>query len=323
MSQRSWIILGFVSLVVLSFIAYWDEWKTKLDIIEKQSKNRIDFPNDHQILSLTFYHRDEQSQLNNKRFTKIVSKAKDWEISVPRKRFADARMINSLLQNLRRYQYEKVIDNASLHLNEYGINSSTPDLEVVYKEVSGQLVNWQVYLGDDAPVGYMLYFNLGSPKKVYVGSKHLALMLKKSPFDLREKRMLRPWLNNLLVLKIIKQSGEIMGLTWNGVAENFKNQSGIDVSSELVGKLKNELEKVSISEFLPSDQYSHLNEHFSAYQPWLNVEVRSQTLDKSEFKIYLSGNELVGFDTGKKEVFKLPLSSLRNIDKYFDEIKLN
>ncbi|MFK7822925.1 MAG: DUF4340 domain-containing protein [Oligoflexales bacterium] len=323
MSQRSWIVVGLISLLGLCLLAYYDEWQTNKDLIDQRSKNKIDFPKDQQILSLTFYHRDEQNLLDQMRFTKLVRLAGTWQISAPIKTFADERMVEVLLEHLRKFQYEKTLANTISHLDEFGISSSTPELEVVYQGSSGENPVWQVFLGEDAPVGYMVYFTLNSSGRVYLGSKHLALMLRKSPFDLREKRMLKPWIKDLLKLRIDKQSGESMELIWNTKDDSFKNRSGRIVRPELVGKLKTELEKVSISEFFPSERFQSMIQRFSAQKSWLELTLSSQNAKTSEFKIYLAGSELIGFNTSKEEAFKLPLSSLRYIDKYFDKINLN
>lgn len=322
MSRKWFFVFALTVLGIMTFLAYWDEWRTKQENIEKQSVNRIYFAKNHQIQHLVFYHRSDDGKLDPKRFTKVVPGLYSWEIAFPFKRYADGRMINAFLLNLRRYQYEKILTESSINSQDFGVNTSTPDLEISYKLNSGSLATWRIFLGQDAPVGYMIYFSLDSQPEVFIGSKHLGLILKKSPFDLREKRLLMPWLQDLSQLEIIKQSGARIKILRDDQGQGFKSQTESQLPEELIANFKDELGKISISEFLPLETYQSMNEHFSKHQPWLELMLSGEKDDKEiKFSIYLAGAELVGFNRTIREVFKLPISSLRYVDKYFDQIK--
>ncbi|NRA43442.1 MAG: DUF4340 domain-containing protein [Oligoflexales bacterium] len=317
MNRRSWFIVAFLVLLGMSLIAYWDEWKTEQELVEKQSKNRLKLPKKGQISQLTFYHRDENQHLDASRFTKVRPLEHGWEIVNPVETFADDRAVNTFLKNMNLYQYEKTLANKASEFSLFGIDRGCPDFELEYRTQGGKLAKWRIYLGHDAPVGYMVYFTIDAQKKVYIGSKHLALMLKKSPFDLREKRPLKPWLQDLTELKLIRKAGDPMHFSAKEGAQGFKKESGKALTLEQFQSIKRELEKVAITEFVFHGLYQKMLEHYSKEEPLLSLYIVSKSHQRADFQLYFSGVDLVGFNTKKKEVFKLPIASLRYFDKSF------
>ena len=321
MNHRSWLILSCMALALMTLIAYWDEWQTEQEVYEKASKNRIDFPNKAQIKHLTFYHRDDKLRLNAERFTKVVPNSKSWEISAPLRTFADDRVIDTFLDHMEKYQYEKELDKDFSEFNVFGIDLKCPDVEIAYEKPNGELARWRIFVGQDAPVGYMVYFTLNSMRKVYIGSKHLSLMLKKSPFDLREKRLLRPWLRGIEELVIEKDTKEVLHLRKPPNGNDLVMPSGQLVALEKMEKAREELEKISVTEFLLSESFQEIKDQMVHTQPKLSFIIKNTFSMETTFHIYPNGGEFVALNLVKGEAFKLPLGLVRYVDNSLAYLK--
>ena len=120
----------------------------------------------------------------NKELVEIEKIQEDWIIVSPKKIKANKIVINTMLESLNLYKFKKLIKGKS-QFNKFGLSLDSWTMKIVFEskiDKSPMLF----YFGNDSVIGYKMYFSMGSDQ-VYIGSKHLKLLLNKSLFELREK----------------------------------------------------------------------------------------------------------------------------------------
>lgn len=148
------------------------------------------------ILGLAFVHQIRQDapsaidrrliHLDLDRLNKIVLKSIDetrlllerqsantWSISKDSTLICQDAKITPLLGTLSSYQTKKIIEKQA-SLEAYGLDTPQFVLDLHIPNSTP----WSLAIGRNAPTGFAHYLNIQGQNKVYLGSRHLALVLK-------------------------------------------------------------------------------------------------------------------------------------------------
>jgi len=109
-----------------------------------------------------------------------------WQIAQPEAAEPDGAEVSSLTTNLSTLEVQSVVDENPGDLAEYGL--APPRIEVTFK-AGGQEHRLQV--GRKTPPGTDLYAKRGDEKRVFLIPSYLESTFNKSPFDLRDKTVLK------------------------------------------------------------------------------------------------------------------------------------
>jgi hypothetical protein len=118
--------------------------------------------------------------------TSVLEKTDDtWKMTAPVATGADTTEVSSLTTNLASLAVNRVVDENAADLAEYGL--AEPRITVAYTagDQSGT-----VALGDTSATGSDVYARVGDTHKVVLLSSFIETTFDKSPFDLRDKRVL-------------------------------------------------------------------------------------------------------------------------------------
>lgn len=119
--------------------------------------------------------------------TSVLRKADGtWQMAEPVATDADQTEVSSLSSNLATLEENRVVDENASDLAQYGL--AEPAIEIAFK-ADGD-VNGALALGDKTPTSSDLYAVRPGEQRVFLVSAFLESTFNKTPFDLRDKRIL-------------------------------------------------------------------------------------------------------------------------------------
>lgn len=110
-----------------------------------------------------------------------------WEIVEPVKANADPAELSSVTSNLSSLEVQRVVDENPGDLAQYGLNP--PRVDVAFRVKDAKEFR-HLLVGEKTPTGGDLYAKLQNDKKVFLISSFLDNTFNRTPFDLRDKRIL-------------------------------------------------------------------------------------------------------------------------------------
>ena len=110
-----------------------------------------------------------------------------WTMVEPAQTKADESEVTSIATNLASLERQRVIDDNPTDVSQYGL--ATPRVEVAFRK-SGDKDLTRLFLGEKTPTGGDLYAKLPTEKRVFLVSSFLDGTFNRTPFDLRDKKIL-------------------------------------------------------------------------------------------------------------------------------------
>jgi hypothetical protein len=111
-----------------------------------------------------------------------------WKLTEPTAAPADESEISGIANALATAEISRVVDENPSNLNDYGL--SNPKIGVSFK-VEGEKDYRHLFLGEKTPTGQDLFAKRNDEKKVFLIGSFQETSLNKSPFDLRDKSILK------------------------------------------------------------------------------------------------------------------------------------
>lgn len=190
-------IAGLATLLVgLGALATWDEWKTKKEEKEKETKGLLLSIKPEMIVGLRVKSLpDDGGGDKTAEVSTDITKITDatlrldngkWMITSPVSTPADQQVITDLLKNVTDYKTESEVSTSKEQWAQFGLTSPRRDIEIETND--GKRINF--YVGLNTPVGFSVYTATSTEPKVYTGSQYIATSTGKTLFDLREKKVL-------------------------------------------------------------------------------------------------------------------------------------
>jgi Domain of unknown function (DUF4340) len=111
-----------------------------------------------------------------------------WKLVEPVATAADESEVNAVANALASADVVRVVDENPANLNDYGL--SNPRVQIEFKS-EGATDTHQLFLGEKTPTGSDLFARRNDDKKVFLIAAYQETSLNKSPFDLRDKSLLK------------------------------------------------------------------------------------------------------------------------------------
>jgi hypothetical protein len=116
-----------------------------------------------------------------------LKKAADgWQLTGPQPVRADDSEVSGITSNLASLTIQRVVDENPANLGDYGLRE--PVVEVSYK-TKGAPGFKTLQLGTKTPTGSDMYAKTADDKKVFLVASYLESSFNRTPFDLRDKRI--------------------------------------------------------------------------------------------------------------------------------------
>jgi hypothetical protein len=113
--------------------------------------------------------------------------ADGWALVEPTAAGADQTEVNGLAQSLASLRVQRVVDENPADVAQYGLDPAR--VEVGFR-AAGDAAMTRLLLGDRTPTGSEVYARTAGESRVFLVSSYLESTFTKSPFDLRDKRIL-------------------------------------------------------------------------------------------------------------------------------------
>jgi hypothetical protein len=120
--------------------------------------------------------------------TTLTKSGAGWQITDPSPAKADDGEVSSITTSLSSVDVTRAIDDNPSSLKDYGLEK--PRIDVAFKSAGGQ--DYQhLLIGDKSPTGGDLFAMRGNEKKVFLIPATQEQTFNKSPFDLRDKTLVK------------------------------------------------------------------------------------------------------------------------------------
>jgi Domain of unknown function (DUF4340) len=135
--------------------------------------------------------------------TTLRKSGTDWEITQPAGTKPDNSEVSGLTSNLSSMEIQRVVEENPADLKDFGL--AEPRVEVAFKSGGKEQ---RLQIGQKTPTGSDLYAKIADQKKVFLVSSYLESTFNKSPFDLRDKAVLKLDRDKIDSLDITAAQGE-------------------------------------------------------------------------------------------------------------------
>lgn len=119
---------------------------------------------------------------------RVQRTGENWQLVEPVKADADNGVVGTVTSNLGTLEVQRVVEESPADLAQYGL--SAPRIEVAFRQ-RGQKDFQRLLVGEKTPTGGDLYAKRADEKRVILISSFLDSILTKTPFDVRDKAILK------------------------------------------------------------------------------------------------------------------------------------
>ncbi|MCW5980291.1 MAG: DUF4340 domain-containing protein [Bryobacteraceae bacterium] len=181
--RLSGLIIGAVLLAALSGLLYWSNKREK----EKEGKpvTSADAP---KILDLKEDNLTRVEIAKQGEKPLVIEKAPEnqWKLTSPEALPADQDAVRSVVSTVTSLDSNRLIEEKAEDLAGYGLDSPSVEVNIGKKEGQGA----KLLIGDETPTGGSFFAKLANDPRVFTIASWNKTSLEKSPWDLRDKRML-------------------------------------------------------------------------------------------------------------------------------------
>jgi hypothetical protein len=176
------LLIAAVVLAILGGGIYWSN---------KAEKEKANKPSTSEAPKLVSIPQDQFKQVEIKKTggeDTIVRKndSGNWEMVSPKPLNVDQESINSLVSSLSSLNADRLIEDKTSDLAQYGLAS--PSLTVAIQKKDGKTT--ELLIGDETPTSGGFFAKLQGDPRVFTIASYNKTSLDKSPNDLRDKRLL-------------------------------------------------------------------------------------------------------------------------------------
>jgi hypothetical protein len=161
-----------------------------------------------------------------------------WSLTEPIPVKADDTEVTGIVTNLASMEIQRVVDEQPKDVAQFGL--AAPKLEIAFRK-AGQTDFAKLLVGDKTATGGDLYAKLPAEKRVFLIPAFLETTLNRTPFDLRDKVILRFDREKTDLLEIQSKDGRISasktGIAWRMVTP-VAARADMTAVEGLVGRLQ-------------------------------------------------------------------------------------
>lgn len=175
-------VRSFIVLLIVAIGLGWYAWRESKKPASEDKK-----PQEKVFAGLQSEKIDQVTIKSDKGETTTVRKQGDkWEETQPAAAPADEAELSGITSNLSSLEIQRVVDDQPADLRQYGLQPAR--IEVAFKTGNRQQ---GLLLGQKTPTGTDLYAKVPDQPRVFLVSSYLETTFDKSPFDLRDKTVLK------------------------------------------------------------------------------------------------------------------------------------
>ena len=316
-------------LLALSGLATWDEWKTKQEEKDKESKDIVLSVKPDQVRGVHIVSRPDsetgdKAPATNKethQLTDVTLKFdnNNWTIKSPIESNADQQAVSDLLKSLTEYKSEAEVAADRSKWASFGLVE--PRRKIELELADGKKIEFLV--GINAPVGFSAYVATSLSDKVFSGSQYIATSTGKTLFDLRDKKVIELSGASIKDVKIKYSKDEVNFSRnaegkWN-LLSNAKDGSEL-ADRQAVNNLLDDLTSLKATEFIdhPNSEFLTQFKKDATHSKWSISTSDGKSLDLA---ILESPKGLFVKTSANGTYFKIGSEYKVKLHKTFDDLR--
>lgn len=147
-----------------------------------------------------------QIRNTNGETTHVQKSGESWQLVAPEKADADAGVVGTVTSNLANLEVQRVVEEKASDLAQYGLNPAR--IEVAFRLKDAKEMD-RILLGDKAPAGGDFYAKRVNEERVILVASFVESILNKSPFDLRDKTILKFERDKADSVEVVRPAGTL------------------------------------------------------------------------------------------------------------------
>jgi len=240
------------------------------------------------------------------------SRAGTWQLVEPEKTAADQGQLTNAASSLASLEVNGVVDDNPSDLKQYGLNPAK--LDVGFR-VKGQKDLRHLLIGDKTPAGGDLYAKRPDEKRVFLIASYLDGTFNRTPFDLRDKAVLKFDHDKVNGLEITRAGNTIQlakaAADWT-LVKPYKARADFAAAEAVLGSLSSaQMQKIVSPE--PKDL-----KMYGLDPPNLTVAVTSGSARAALALGKVEDNAVHARDLSRPIVFTIPQATAMDLEKVAD-----
>src|SRR5260370_561213 len=181
--KTSGLLIAAVVLAALTGALYWSN---RHPASENTAKASIDTPPKILTLKQEDISKIEIKKKGGEELDLAKGDAGKWQITAPKPLGADQEAVSSLLYTVSSLNADRLVDDKTSDLSQYGLAQPSLELEVTTKSAKPQ----KLLPVDHTPAGTAVLAKLEADPRIFTIANYNKTSLDKTPNDLRDKRLL-------------------------------------------------------------------------------------------------------------------------------------
>jgi hypothetical protein len=240
----------------------------------------------------------------------------DWQLVAPDKADADDGVVGTVTSNLSTLEVQRVVDENPADLAQYGLNP--PRIDVSFR-LKDQTDFQRLLVGEKTPTGGDFFAKRPNETRVFLISSYLDAIFNKTPFELRDKAILKFDRNEAQAIEIVNGTNTTRftesGSEWR-IAEPIAARADYAAVEGLMTRLSSTfMQKIVVNDTEDLGQYG-------LDRPVLTATVTTGSA-KATLIIGRQEEEGIRFakDVSRQEIFTVEETLLTELSKEIDEFR--
>lgn len=236
-------LILFAMLLVLGVAAYWDEMTTQNEKRQANEQNKLLLQVKESLTRIVVTRLNEEK---NNIIELEKSPKGDWLLRKPVSGKVNEQKLQSFLNTIFDYKYQKKIENLNVNLGDFGLEN--PSLRVDFSYASNQTES--LILGKDSPVGYETYLMRNGEENILIGSRVIRNILDLDLESIRFNKFDLPKIDNITKITFTNKEGSNFVFEQKKPSWSEFLHPDVRISSSEIADFIGELRRAKILEFI-------------------------------------------------------------------------
>ena len=296
-------------LLVLGGLATWDEWQTDKEQKEKAEASKLANLDAKQVRKITLADRAKAAKTEENKAEVVELEQVDgvWRVVAPLETAADQREVSDFIRTVLEYKYEEIVVSAeakNVKLEEFGLQE--PRRLITLRTEDGG--SYELRLGNNAPVGYSTYFQIGDQEQIYLGSQYVLNSTQKGLFNFRDKQLIALDVEKVAGVTFWHRESQAYELTRQDGRFQLVRPEPFKTAQQKVSEYVEAFDQVRAEKFIDTPDVELIKKFKTASKIVMSAVFEFSSGESKELTFVRDRGELLAAFAADKLVFGLPAS---------------
>ncbi len=296
-------------LLVLGGLATWDEWQTDKEQKEKAEASKLANLDAKQVRKITLVDRAKAAKTEENKAEVVELEQVDgvWRVVAPLETAADQREVSDFIRTVLEYKYEEIVVSAevkNVKLEEFGLQK--PRRLITLRAEDGG--SYELRLGNNAPVGYSTYFQIGGQEQIYLGSQYVLNSTQKGLFNFRDKQLIALDVEKVAGVTFWHRESQAYELTRQDGRFQLVRPEPFKTAQQKVSEYVEAFDQVRAEKFINTPDVELIKKFKTASKIVMSAVFEFSSGESKELTFVRDRGELLAAFAADKLVFGLPAS---------------